>query len=639
VADETREPEPIRWWGAIEGLGAVAAGSALATAIRHPPVDATRVLQLLYVVGHLLALGLLLAGALATGQRVRGWRGTALAFVGACLACLTVIPAELASFAARTAPGVELAITLGGTALAGALAVAAWALGRRLRAGRRSWLALALAFGAALVEPLVLAGLYAGLHLYGLALAGVFAAAGRSAPRDSSRARRLALGLVAVLAVGSVVVPAPAAVRSALARDGGVLLTLLPWPPIVLPVARNVPDDVWLRPSHKRRPVPPSAVERPDAPVVVLVTVDALRADLLARDDVELPELTALANEGVRFTAAHAPGSMTVNTLTTLFAGTHFSQQRWEPGTRWRQLWPLNDPTPRFTEALTEAGVHTVHYPASDWLVGEFGVVRGFAEERYERPAEPREGSLRWNHSDDLLPRMVATLEAIGPEQPAFLYAHWMDPHSPYTRGGVKETDLLGYLAEVEHVDAHLGELRAAIDAAGLAERTFLIVTSDHGEGFGERGRTEHAYGLYEELVHVPLLIAGPGIEPATEERLVSLVDLGPTILDLFGRPTPGHVVGQSLLPWLHGADVELTRPVLAETRLMRSLLTPDGLKVIRDLRRGTLEVYDLQADPGETNDRVGELTPAMERAVSTLDRYFEVHQLREGGYEPPYRP
>jgi len=618
----------------------VAVGSACGIAVRHPPVGANHWMHLAYAVGHLLFLGLLVAGLLALGRRfVTGRRAKALAFVVASLACLMVIPAELATFAARAAPGAELAVTLGGTLLAGALAIGAWVGGRLFR-GLRSWVALATAFGAALVEPFVLPGLYAGLHLYGLVLAGLFAAGARwSAPsRLSPRAARMALGVSALVALTSVVAPAPAAVRSALGRDGGVLLTILPWPPVAVPERAPV-DDVWLRPTHKRQPAPPSALERPESPVVILLTIDALRADLLGRDDVALPNLRALAREGVSFTNAHAPGSMTVNTLATLFTGTLFSQQRWEAGTRWRQLWPLNDPSPRFPELLSEAGVHTEHFPASDWLVDEFGVVRGFEHEHYERPAEPREGSRRWNHSDDLLPRMIAALESLDPEQPAFLYAHWMDPHSPYTRGGVKETELLGYLAEVEHVDRHLGELRAAIEAAGLSERAILIVTADHGEGFGERGRVEHAYGLYEELLHVPLVIAGPGIEPRTEQRLVTLVDLGPTILDLFEQPTPSHVVGQSLLPWLHGQHSVLTRPVLAETRLMRSLLTPEGIKVIRDTRRGTLEVYDLNADPGETEDRVGELTPAMEAAVATLDRYFEVHQLRADGYEPPYRP
>lgn len=621
----------------------MAVGSALGIALRHPPLALSHWLHVAYAAGHLLFIGGLLAALLWLSARLglRGRRKNAAAFVLATASSAIVIPAELESFAARVGPGAELAIVAAGTLLAGGLAVAAWALGRRLR---RVWVAtVAIAFAAALAEPFVLPGLYAGLHLYGLVLASLFAAGGRCGEREERpRAQRIAFGVAALVALGSIAIPAPAAVRSALARDGGVLLTLLPWPAAELAsTGPRVREDVWLRPAGKREPVPPTDLERPAAPVVVLVSIDALRADLIRRDDTRphLPNLVALAEEGVDFTNAHAPGSMTVNTLTTIFTGTLFSQQRWERGTRWRHLWPLRDPTPRFPELLTDAGVRTIHHPASDWMIDEFGVARGFAVEHYEPPSEPREGSRRWNHSDDLFPRMIASLESLGPEQPAFLYAHWMDPHGPYTRGGVKETDFLSYLAEAEHADRHLGEIRAAIDEAGLAERTFFIVTADHGEGFGERGRTQHAYGLYEELIHVPLVITGPGIEPGTEERLVSLVDLGPTILDVFAQPTPGRMVGQSLLPWLHGRDAELTRPVLAETRLMRSLLTPSGIKVIRDLRRGTLEIYDLNVDPGETEDRVGEPTAEMEAAVAFLDRFFEVHQLRDGGYEPPYRP
>lgn len=622
------------------GYGSVGIGLATTLMVLQPPVTRIAALRALYAFLHVVALGLPALLALSVRDRLRSriarWGAAFLAVVGFCA---FIVAPDVAPFARRVTPSFAW-VTIGAGTVLGALgAMAAWRVGAALR---RWWL-LPMTLGAlaGAAEPWVLGGLYPGLHLYGLWVAGLFASSALLC-RERSRAQA-GLAVLALAALASVVMPPSAGVRSALARGGGALVPLLPWSaPRVAHV--TIPTDAWFRPSAEREAVPPSDVDRPvEEPLVVLLSIDALRYDLLHRMDTRrhVPNLLALREEGLELTNAYAPGSMTVNTLTSLFSGTHFSQQRWEEGTRWHHLWPLNDPTPRFPEALSRAGVRTIHVPGTDWMVDEFGVVRGFSEERYRPSDEPRDGSRRWNHSDDSLPRMVERLRSLEPGEPAFLFAHWLDPHAPYTRGESEgDTPFQRYLGEVEHMDRHLGELRNAIEELGLAERTYLFIISDHGEGFDDRdGKKRHGYGLYEELIRVPLLVDGPGVVNGRENRLVSLMDLGPTILDLFAQPTPPHVVGESLLPWLLGERATLTRPVLAETKLKRALVLPSGLKVIRDVHLGTLEVYDLRTDPDERVDRVDDMTPAMEAAVARLDRFFEVHQLREGGYEPPLRP
>ena len=155
--------------------------------------------------------------------------------------------------------------------------------------------------------------------------------------------------------------------------------------------------------------------------------------------------------------------------------------------------------------------------------------------------------------------------------------------------------------------DAQLGELIGYLEASGRARRTVVIVSADHGEAFGEHGTTHHRLTLYEELVRVPLLIWGPRIAPRRIDTPVSLMDLGPTVLDLFRQPTPGAVMGQSLVPLFTGPSAtkqaELTRPILAEGRLKKALYLDERLKVIVDDRFHTAELYDLDDDPGELNN------------------------------------
>ena len=90
------------------------------------------------------------------------------------------------------------------------------------------------------------------------------------------------------------------------------------------------------------------------------------------------------------------------------------------------------------------------------------------------------------------------------------------------------------YLAEIKVADAQIGAL-AKVLALRFGGRGYLIVTSDHGEAFGEHQTREHSKTIYEELVRVPLLIRGPGVAAGRIDERVGLIDLGPTILDLFG--------------------------------------------------------------------------------------------------------
>jgi arylsulfatase A-like enzyme len=171
-----------------------------------------------------------------------------------------------------------------------------------------------------------------------------------------------------------------------------------------------------------------------------------------------------------------------------------------------------------------------------------------------------------------------------------------------------------------------------------FGERWALFVSADHGEAFGEHETREHAKTLYEELLHVPLLAQSPLFRPREIRERVGLIDLGPTILDLFGVETPATFHGQSLVPLLAGGDTALTRPLIAEGRLRRALTEPDGLKVIEDLRRKVVEVYDLSSDPGETRNLFDVEPARSDAALAELRAFFAVHAWREGGYEAPYK-
>ena len=515
-------------------------------------------------------------------------------------------------------------------------------------ANPRSHRMAAVGFAAAIMvaDQIPLRDDYAGIHGL-IALGAVLFASPVVAPivlgvgRRMARHRAGVAGLVAlaIFSIAGIVVPPSNAARLELFRQPcavapWVLATVLwrapaPHKPAVAPPSR------WTLDRSHDPPVPPSKPPvLPRDAVVVLITIDALRADVVAApaNDARFPTLAEMKRDGVVFTHATAPGTQTPGSLTTMFSGLYYSEQRWadygEGGDRFP--YPAEDPAPRFPELLSSHGVRTVQAAGYVFLAGRFGIARGFDDET----------ELGHTKGAAVASRLVAVLldrlEHAG-DGPLFLYAHIAEPHAPYKMGPPGD-DFHHYLSAVTIADAQVGRVLGFLQQH-FGRRWALFVSADHGEAFGDHQTFEHAKTLYEELVHVPLLALCPLFSPHQVDTRVGLVNLGPTLLDLFQVDTPATFNGQSLVPLLTGRPATYTRPLLAEGRLRKSLTRPDGLKVIEDPRRKVVEVYDLLADPGETRNLFDVEPERADAALVELRAFFAARTLREGGYEPPYKP
>ncbi len=157
------------------------------------------------------------------------------------------------------------------------------------------------------------------------------------------------------------------------------------------------------------------------------------------------------------------------------------------------------------------------------------------------------------------------------------------------------------YRNALHYGDEALGTLIDGVRARGLQDRTLWIVFGDHGEAFGQHdGNYGHTFQLYEENVHVPLLIAAPGLIPRQlrDAGVVSLIDVAPAILDLLGAPPAGRHAGRSLLePAPHMAFF------FADYSLGLLGLRDGPRKFIYQVDTGRPHLFDLAADPGETTD------------------------------------
>ena len=414
----------------------------------------------------------------------------------------------------------------------------------------------------------------------------------------------------------------------------------------------------------------------PTRPNVILISIDSLRADHLACYGYERPTspaIDALAAGGVLFERAVAQAPWTLPSHASLFTSLY---------TRTHQTGDVSRRLPPFPTLATElagAGYSTMAVVGGTFMQTEFGLDRGF--EIYDD--ELAKAGHRQSHRAVTSPETLEkSLQLLGTSpSPFFLFVHFWDVHydyippAPYdtlfdpdyegditghrfygndaVNAGMDPADLEHILAlydgEIAWVDEHVAKLLSELEARGLAEDTLVVLTADHGDEFFEHGLKGHTHSLYEELLHVPLVVRGPGVPSAVRvPQRVELIDVMPTVLELVGLPVPDGAQGRSLRPLLDGAPWP-PRPSFAETSKARktankadkgyaSTVYLEERKLIQyERQRHPDEVYSLGDDPGEHNDLSASpagAAPLLEAHRSWLERIPTGRAALHGGLD-----
>src|SRR5262249_7746798 len=215
-------------------------------------------------------------------------------------------------------------------------------------------------------------------------------------------------------------------------------------------------------------------------------------------------------------------------------------------------------------------------------------------------------------------------------ERPFFAWVHLYDPPAPYEapepfRSRFPASMEGAYDAEIASADAQVGRLLDALDDDGRLAETLVIVVGDHGEMLGEHGEQTHGFFIYEAAVHIPLILAGPGLPARTVADQVRIVDVMPTALALLRVPAPKAVQGASLEPVLRGEHLSLVAH--SESWYPRYHYGWSELPPLQDgrykyIRAPRPELYDLPADRRETKDLAKDdasRTATLDRALTDL--------------------
>ncbi|HEY8943804.1 MAG TPA: sulfatase-like hydrolase/transferase [Polyangiaceae bacterium] len=398
------------------------------------------------------------------------------------------------------------------------------------------------------------------------------------------------------------------------------------------------------------RPTPPTEVsgdavsaaraKLPERLNVLLITIDTLRWDLgyAGYSRPVSPRLDEFASQSTVLERAYALASYTAKSLPPMLIGKYAGET--QRGYSHFNRFPETETF--VAERLQRAGIRTVSVQGYWYFfLPPFGMQRGF--DVVNSSAAPKAAQLegdKGSTSEKLSDAVIAELGALQ-DQRFFLWAHYTDPHAEYVEHegfGFGKDSRARYDSEVAFVDHHVGRVLDTLRKSPLWDRTAVIVTSDHGEAFGEHGMIRHGFELWEELVRVPWILRVPGFPPQRLAVRRSLIDLVPTLLDLYGLPPASgegsdFTSGQSLLPDLaalpgHTPEVRpifIDMPEGPHNRERRAFI--DGHSKLVTTSGQPLGLYDLAGDPGEKAD----LSREKERLTSALERFRSFQQtLRE---------
>ena len=403
-----------------------------------------------------------------------------------------------------------------------------------------------------------------------------------------------------------------------------------------------------------------AAPERPD---ILFVLIDSLKASHVGcygyqRDTT--PGIDRFAADAVRFETVIPGGSWTQPAVMTLFTSLPADEHmRVLPGLA------HDSGAVTLAQALRDAGYQTVGITANAMTNRRYGYAKGFdLWDDYSMTVPPDAGLERissgYARGEVLTRAGIAKLKRRDPDKPLFLFLFYMDPHwdfkppAPYdmkfsstglgpirnawridadkATPEIRRRTVDAYDGEIAYCDSAVSNLLAEVSGTARWDDTLVVVMGDHGESFWERGFTGHGNDLSDQELKVPLFIRPPrgaqGMRLGSAVRgQVGGVDVAPTLLDFAGIAPPPSWKGRSLRDAME-RGVSDGRPVVTETRVRAGLwqrgVRTDRYKVVAvgDFDSPS-EVYDLVADPGETNNlvRAGAPLPAEAAALVPLLR------------------
>ncbi len=369
--------------------------------------------------------------------------------------------------------------------------------------------------------------------------------------------------------------------------------------------------------------IEPTPIPGASHPNVVIISIDTVRADHtpVYGGKARMPALAKFATTSAVFERAYATGNVTRRSLPTMATGLSPHRIRGRVAG-----WALKmDPRHiLLAERFRSGGYNTAGFFCCRSHFGrdhKLGLIRGLETVEVEYKAEPlTQKALQWLRDRGTSPT------------PLFMWVHYIEPHNweqdQKPKDGLR-TIQKRYDKSLEVVDSSLGHLLDGIREQ-LGDDTIIVVVADHGEGLGDHKAKKHGVSLYNSEIHIPLLIAGPGIAPTRIEQAIGLVDIAPTLLHLAGFEAPGmpQMDGLSVAPELLGEREDRLGAGEAYSVMVVDRSVKDGSYALMsghykliEQADDKFELYNLTADPRERKNLKVTAKPLFEAMKARLRR------------------
>lgn len=424
---------------------------------------------------------------------------------------------------------------------------------------------------------------------------------------------------------------------------------------------------------------------------VVLISFDALQAahvSCLGYERNTTPQLDAFAAQSFLFQKNYSVASWTVPASMTWFTGVYPSEHGLTNKFKTynatvqhpARLAELAPNLQTLAQVLKQQGYATGGFSGNAGVSGDFGFAQGFDVYNHEKK--------KFGSFERSIPKALQWVKQHRREK-FFLFLHGYDAHGQCTPAGgfdyrfvdrsydgkftgsqqeqellreegleqghvtLRESDVKFWRAiydeKIQRADARLGDFLQQFEKLGLLEKTLFVITADHGTEFHEHGRFDHGFTLYNEQIHVPLVIRLPGQQggkPINDR--VSSIQVMPTILDLLDVPQGESVAkqlrGESLAATMQGNHAP--RDLFSETNyreytFQRSIIAPDGWKLIYTLESDQRQLFQLNQDPLEANDLSTTEVARADELQARLFAHFQAigHDLTMTRWQPGLNP
>ena len=355
---------------------------------------------------------------------------------------------------------------------------------------------------------------------------------------------------------------------------------------------------------------PPEKPSIRDTPIrnVLIISIDTLRADALSiyGNRVRSDFFENFASRSIVFDRAFTPVPITLPAHTSLLTGLYPPTH----GVRNNGTFRASPELHLLSETAQQQGMATAAFLGAFPLASQFGLNQGFQtyDDTFSSAAESTSFLYAERSAEQVRLSAQSWLSLTG-RKPFFVWMHFFDPHHPYLTHDRSTNP--PYLQEVLYVDQQLGLFFDFLSSRNLLANTLVVLTSDHGEAFGEHGEVSHSIFVYNTTLHVPLIIAAPGFQARKCSDVARLIDIYTTVFELMKWPaTTNKVDGRSLVPLLRGETLppaesyaETLAPALDFGWSPLFSLQNNKTKYIEAPKP---EIYNLQQDPKEERNLIG---------------------------------